>query len=374
MVFERLKKSYETYQQLEQAANSSDKVSADDYGHEDDNNREIDMELDSLEAVENHEEVSDDEEDGELEDIEHMVAELETGWEPLWDGAPQGDAGDDEPVDIRSDLDTSNLDKERLDSDNLLPQCNLDRYIIGDGYGVEPATRILYTDKYPSSRAGKALSHEESWDCSYGRLLGSGDNPWAPFHSKKDWEIAQWVKLQGVGSTAFSELLAIDGVSFSQSSFAVQVKTHILKFCKALDLSYKNSDELNKIIDNKLPGRPQFKRHEIVQSDEAFEFYSWDIIECLHTLWGDPEFSDDRVTYCVTHFHLIVIRMSRYDCEQICSRLPNYISTHPFEHSSEHQYTPSILIYQTPFSNSSTTILAWLLARDFLIFSGHWDW
>jgi hypothetical protein len=35
-----------------------------------------------------------------------------------------------------------------------------------------------------------------------------------PFISKMDWEIARWAKLRGPGSTAFSELLSIDGVGF----------------------------------------------------------------------------------------------------------------------------------------------------------------
>ena len=67
-------------------------------------------------------------------------------------------------------------------------------------------------------------------------------------------------------------------------------------------MSYKNSDELNKIIDNKLPGRPQFKRHEVVQSGEAFEFYSRDIIECLEALWGDPDFVDELITEPERHY------------------------------------------------------------------------
>ena len=63
---------------------------------------------------------------------------------------------------------------------------------------------------------------------------------------------------------------------------------------EALNLSYRTSDELNRIID-KLPGRPQFKRREVVQSGEVLEFYSHDIIECLRALWGDPDFTDDLI-------------------------------------------------------------------------------
>ena len=39
-----------------------------------------------------------------------------------------------------------------------------------------------------------------------------GDSIWAPFHSQRDWEIAQWAKTHRVTSSAFSELLAIRGV------------------------------------------------------------------------------------------------------------------------------------------------------------------
>ncbi|KAJ7083907.1 hypothetical protein C8R43DRAFT_965319 [Mycena crocata] len=65
------------------------------------------------------------------------------------------------------------------------------------------------------------------------------ENPWAPFKSQIDWQIARWAKVRGSTSTAFTDLLAINGVT------------------EALGLSYKNSSELNKIIDKDLPsGRP----------------------------------------------------------------------------------------------------------------------
>ena len=80
-----------------------------------------------------------------------------------------------------------------------------------------------------------------------------------------------------------------------KSNYLLKFSLQLLKVCESLDLSFKNSKELNKIIDNKLPGRLQFKRREIVQSGEAVELYSRDIIECLRALWGDPEFSEDLI-------------------------------------------------------------------------------
>lgn len=38
--------------------------------------------------------------------------------------------------------------------------------------------------------------------------------PWGAFQSQTDWEFARWAKLRGPTSTAVSELLNIDGVSF----------------------------------------------------------------------------------------------------------------------------------------------------------------
>ena len=207
-VYESLKKSYETNQPHEEASNSSDGAL------ETINDLDIDMEGGS--AVENQdlEEVSQLDEDSDF-DLEDMGTDWEAGWEQPRDGAPQDDAGEDDPADVRLNVDASSLDEEKSDTDNHLPgpqRNDFDRYIIGDGYGVKPAVRLLYTDKYPSSRAGKALSRENTRDSVYLMSLGGGDNPWAPFHSKKDWEVARWAKLRGVGSTAFSDFLAIDGV------------------------------------------------------------------------------------------------------------------------------------------------------------------
>ncbi|KAH7873925.1 uncharacterized protein C8R40DRAFT_1171844 [Lentinula edodes] len=103
-------------------------------------------------------------------------------------------------------------------------------------------------------------------------IVDSESNIWAPFTSKSDWEMACWAKIRGSGSTAFSELLLIDGV------------------IEALGLSYRNSDDLNNIIDNELPSnRPSFTREEVVIAGQAFDFYKRDILECIRALYGNPD-------------------------------------------------------------------------------------
>ena len=216
-VYDKLKKSYETFPLPEQSGNSSDH----DEAMEDDINMEEDSVPVGPENLNLEEVLHEDEplvDDSDLEDTGGVDADWETGWEQPRGGAPQehARASGDEPADTHSDTDTprASHDEEKSDSGDEPPQRKPERFIIGDGYGVKPAVRLLYTDKYPSSRAGKPLSHEESRDGVYGTSFGGGDNLWAPFHSKKDWEIARWAKLRGVGSTAFSEMLAIDGVGF----------------------------------------------------------------------------------------------------------------------------------------------------------------
>ncbi|KAJ3754434.1 hypothetical protein EV360DRAFT_86837 [Lentinula raphanica] len=125
-----------------------------------------------------------------------------------------------------------------------------------------PNTNIPSSKFYDSN---DGFQHYES--C----LSGIGANPWAPFSSRIDWEVARWAKMQGTGSTAFSDLLAIDGLH------------------ELLGLSYCTTAELNHIIDTQLPSqRPPFSRQEVVIAGEAFDFYKRPILDCIRSLYGSP--------------------------------------------------------------------------------------
>ena len=69
-----------------------------------------------------------------------------------------------------------------------------------------------------------------------------------------------------------------------------------------LKLSYNNSNELNKIIDEKLPGRPAFQHREVIIANEAFELFSRDIIKCIKALWGDVDFTPYLVLEPERHY------------------------------------------------------------------------
>lgn len=64
------------------------------------------------------------------------------------------------------------------------------------------------------------------------------------------------------------------------------------RYAKSLGSPTINSNELNSIIDNKLPsGRPQFQQQEVVIQGEVFEVYFQDILQCVKVLYGDAEFA-----------------------------------------------------------------------------------
>lgn len=69
-----------------------------------------------------------------------------------------------------------------------------------------------------------------------------------------------------------------------------------------LGLSYKNSNELNKIIDN-LPGRPKFCRDEIIVAGEVFDVYYRDILGCIKALFGDAELAPNLI-FCPERHYL----------------------------------------------------------------------
>ncbi|KAI1781775.1 hypothetical protein LXA43DRAFT_977924 [Ganoderma leucocontextum] len=131
-----------------------------------------------------------------------------------------------------------------------------------------------FVNRFPDPRAGAPLLTKESsaYDNYQTELDPEGENPYRPFTSRLDWEIARWAKMRGPGSSAVTELLAIKGVNARAS--------------------FKNSRELDMIIDNNLSsGRPRFIRREIKVAGEIFEVFYRDVIQCIRALYGDPEFA-----------------------------------------------------------------------------------
>ncbi|KAG1730425.1 uncharacterized protein EDB91DRAFT_1239108 [Suillus paluster] len=158
-------------------------------------------------------------------------------------------------------------------------------------------TVVPYPDPCAGQRiANQANCHAANVEYEAHFVDVEKENLYHPFSSKMDWEVVRWAKLCGLSLTAFSDLLAIDGVS------------------ECLALSFKNANELNSIIDHELPtSRPKFKREQIIVAGEAFDVYYHNVIECVRSLYSDPDFAqylafaperhyaDEDETICLFH-------------------------------------------------------------------------
>jgi hypothetical protein len=69
--------------------------------------------------------------------------------------------------------------------------------------------------KFSGEKAGALYMDQDCVDenTSYNSQINNQDNPFSPFSSQIDWEIAHWAKTRGPSSTAFTELMRIEGVS-----------------------------------------------------------------------------------------------------------------------------------------------------------------
>ncbi|KAG1877205.1 hypothetical protein F4604DRAFT_1880467 [Suillus subluteus] len=150
---------------------------------------------------------------------------------------------------------------------------------IPDASDVDEQEQESLADQYHQ----EARAHHQNLRSAVEAQLGS-KNIYAPFESKLDFNVALWAKMRGSGSTAFTDLLAIDDVH------------------DRLGLSYKSSRELNNIIDKLPTGHPQFRCQEVVVAGEAFDVYFQDVVECVKALYEDPEFAPYLVFVPERHY------------------------------------------------------------------------
>jgi hypothetical protein len=67
-------------------------------------------------------------------------------------------------------------------------------------------------------------------------------------------------------------------------------------------LSYRTVKQVNEIIDDQLPGRPQFQRKEVDIGHETLEFYYRDTLDCVRSIFGDPQYAEHLVFAPERHY------------------------------------------------------------------------
>ena len=71
---------------------------------------------------------------------------------------------------------------------------------------------------------------------------------------------------------------------------------------KVPGLLFHTMKQLNKFIDKNLHGWPAFEHKEVVIGQETLEFYCRSVLECIQSLFGDPQFAKDLVFAPERHY------------------------------------------------------------------------
>jgi hypothetical protein len=101
------------------------------------------------------------------------------------------------------------------------------------GGAEEVLQKRPFVVKFTKGRAGATYATQQvegdNLNASYRHNVANGENPspYSPFSSKLEWEIVHWAKMRGPSSTAFNELIQIEGVSVIQFVISSQA-THTL--------------------------------------------------------------------------------------------------------------------------------------------------
>ena len=110
--------------------------------------------------------------------------------------------------------------------------------------------------------------------------------------------MAHWVKTERNTSSAVGRLLPILGVSAARPLCYYVPNSGP----KVTELLYCMVKQLNCFIDRKLPGQPAFKHKEVDLGQETLKFYCRSTLECIKSLFSDPQYAKDLVFVPEWHY------------------------------------------------------------------------
>jgi hypothetical protein len=174
----------------------------------------------------------DDEQGEDIIPIEADATDNFAADEPEENGCEENDGEDEASYsDDSEEYDEPSLEPER--HPNPLTSKPNDTGI--DDVEMHPANRLRggaeaelnkkpYSVKFSGGNAGAVYTDQDSIDgnTAYTSQIDNADNPFSPFSSRIDWDIAHWAKTRGPSSTAFTELMSIEGVSYSTHSLELE--------------------------------------------------------------------------------------------------------------------------------------------------------
>ncbi|KAF7795599.1 hypothetical protein EIP86_006762, partial [Pleurotus ostreatoroseus] len=198
---------------------------------------------------------------------------------PPVDYADASDLEDDPPFDLFNDLAALEaIDDEDVPMDDQAasppastpPDTRTQRATVEDALDEDETISESYTG------AAKIIGWDADVRRRYEETANGVENPWYPFASQLEWDIAKWAKETNTGDNSLNKLLTIPGV------------------VEGLGLTFRNARALNQRIDHELPNGPQWLHRSLHLNGftNCINLYSRDILECLDTLYSNPRFAD----------------------------------------------------------------------------------
>ncbi len=126
--------------------------------------------------------------------------EEEAGWEPPAHSSELQEGRQADPGDGHEDIDVEDPNQANAREAQRRAHAHL----------RAKTFPIAYTDIDP--RAGQPIKEGRVRTAYEQHAHANSANPYHPFTSKLDWEVARWAKMRGPGSTAVTELLEIEQV------------------------------------------------------------------------------------------------------------------------------------------------------------------
>ena len=118
--------------------------------------------------------------------------------------------------------------------------------------------------------------------------------------------VTMWLAIRTLGEDAWAHLISCDRpVSNTRGMclfwFAYHVTKLYSKIVDKLGLSYNNIQQLNDKVDG-LPGCPSFQCRGFSIGGEQLDFYYRDVLECIRSLFGNPQFTQDLAFVPERHY------------------------------------------------------------------------
>lgn len=179
-------------------------------------------------------------------------------------------------------------------------------------YYNHEASQDPWVRDFPSPAGSPIRECQTKFQEFRNRQRDRGDEPWAPFKSEADWELARWLMESGASQTkidSFLKLESVRGLTSKVSKFCLPIS----QITKGVEPLYRNSRAFMKFVDS-LPRGPAFHctpmklvgdlkaANGLDQQTEVLELWHRDPVECVRELLGNPSFRKNQFYAPEQHF------------------------------------------------------------------------